>query len=64
MPIGLSSDRSSHFIAEAVQNLAKEIGTNCDLHTPWRLQSAEKVGRMNQSLKRQMSKVCQEAQKR
>ena len=60
-PIGLSSGRGPHFIAEAVQSLAK-VGVKWDLHTPWRPQTSGKVERMNQSLKGQISKICQEAQ--
>lgn len=38
------------------------IGIKWDLHTPWRPQSSGPVERMNQTVKRQMSKLCQETQ--
>lgn len=60
VPLGTSSDRGPHFIADIVQNLSTTLGIKWDLHTPWRPQSSGRVERMNQSLKRQMSKICQE----
>ncbi|KAK4810609.1 hypothetical protein QYF61_007346 [Mycteria americana] len=61
VPIGMSSDRGPHFVADIVQQLSKFLSINCDLHTPWRPQSSGKIERMNQTLKRQISKLCQEA---
>lgn len=49
-------------MAEAVQGLTKVLGIKWDLHTPWRTQLSGKVEKMNQSLKRQISKICEEAQ--
>ncbi|MCQ4179362.1 transposase family protein, partial [Klebsiella pneumoniae] len=60
VPIGISSDRGPHFVAEVVQGVSKILGITWDLHTPWRPQSSGKVERMNQILKRQISKICQE----
>ncbi|KAK4821608.1 hypothetical protein QYF61_025185 [Mycteria americana] len=60
VPIGMSSDRGPHFVAEIVQQVSRILGINWDLHTPWRPQSSGKIERMNQTLKRQISKVCQE----
>lgn len=60
VPLGVSSDRGPHFVAEIVQQVSKILGINWDLHTPWRPQSSGKIERMNQTLKRQMSKICQE----
>jgi len=56
----MSSDRGPHFVAEIVQQVSKILGINWDLHTPWRPQSSGRIERMNQTLKRQMSKICQE----
>jgi len=60
VPIGMSSDRGLHFVAEIVQQVNKILGINWDLHTPWRPQSSGKIERMNQTLKRQIKKICQE----
>jgi len=60
VPIGMSSDRGPHFVAEIVQQVSKILGINWDLHTPWRPQSSVRIERMNQTLKRQISKICQE----
>ena len=60
VPIGISSDRGPHFVAEVVQSVSKALGINWDLHASWRPQSSGKVERMNQTLKRQISKICQE----
>ncbi|KAK4819205.1 hypothetical protein QYF61_026821 [Mycteria americana] len=61
VPIGMSSDRGPHFVADVVQQLSKFLGIKRDLRTSWRPQSSGKIERMNQTLKRQISKLCQEA---
>lgn len=61
VPLGISSDRGPHFVAGIVQNVAKILGISWDLHTPWRPQSSGQVERMNQTLKGQIKKICQEA---
>lgn len=62
IPQRMSSDSGPHFIAEVVQGVAKFLQIQQDLHTPWRRQSSGKVKRMNRTLKRQISKLCQETQ--
>ncbi|KAK4810781.1 hypothetical protein QYF61_008753 [Mycteria americana] len=62
VPEGISSDNGPHFIAETVQGVSRFLDIKWDLHTPWRPQSSGKVERMNQTLKRQISKVCQGTQ--
>lgn len=57
IPTGMSSDRGPHFAAEVVRTLGRALGVKWDLHTPWRRQSSGQVGRMNQTLKRQRSKI-------
>ena len=57
----MSSDRGPHFIAGIVQEASKALGIQWDLHMPWRPQSSGKVERMNQSIKRQIGKKCQES---
>ncbi|XP_074402767.1 LOW QUALITY PROTEIN: uncharacterized protein LOC141730028 [Zonotrichia albicollis] len=61
VPLGLSSDRGPHFIAGVVQELARMLDITWNLHTPWRPQSSGQVERMNQTLKGQIKKICQEA---
>lgn len=61
VPIGISSDRGPHFVAQLVKEVSRCLGIQWDLHTPWRPQSSGQVEKMNQTLKRQLSKVCQEA---
>nr|XP_041567825.1 uncharacterized protein LOC121468376 [Taeniopygia guttata]XP_041567826.1 uncharacterized protein LOC121468376 [Taeniopygia guttata] len=61
VPLGISSDRRPHFIAMVVKEVSRLLGITWDLHTPWRPQSSGQVERMNQTLKRQISKICQEA---
>ncbi|RMC11843.1 hypothetical protein DUI87_11969 [Hirundo rustica rustica] len=57
----MSSDRGPHFVAGIIQGVAKALGIRWDLHTPWRPQSSGQVERMNQTLKNQLKKICQEA---
>ncbi|KAK4824649.1 hypothetical protein QYF61_017022 [Mycteria americana] len=47
---------------EIVKGVSRFLDIKWDLHTPWRPQSGGKGERMNQTLKRQISKVCQETQ--
>ncbi|KAJ7415099.1 Pol polyprotein [Willisornis vidua] len=61
VPLGLSSDRGPHFVAGVVQGIVAILGIEWGLHTPWRPQSSGQVERMNQTLKNQLSKICQEA---
>lgn len=61
VPIGISSDRGPHFIATVIKEVSRLLGITWDLPTPWRPQSSGQVERMNQTLKRQISKICQEA---
>nr|XP_009683115.1 PREDICTED: uncharacterized protein LOC104150530 [Struthio camelus australis] len=62
VPEGISSDKGPHFVSETVQGVSKFLQIQWDLHTPWRPQSSGKVDRMNQTLKRQISILCQETQ--
>lgn len=56
----MSSDRGSHFICEVLQQLSEQLSISWDFHTPWRPQYSGSVKQMNQTLKRQISKMCQE----
>ncbi|KAM9586515.1 uncharacterized protein ACIBXB_007598 isoform 2-T5 [Morphnus guianensis] len=44
---------------EAVQGISQCLQITWELQTPWRPQSSGKVERMNQTLKRQLAKLCQ-----
>ncbi|RMB93984.1 hypothetical protein DUI87_29571 [Hirundo rustica rustica] len=61
IPLGMLSDRGPHFVAGIIQGVAKALGIRWDLRTPWRPQSSGQVERMNQTLKNQLKKICQEA---
>lgn len=61
VPLGLSSDRGPHFIAGIVQEVARMLDISWDLHTPWRPQLSGQVEQMNQTIKGQIKKICQEA---
>lgn len=62
IPEGPSSDNGPHFISQIVQEISRALQIKWDLHTTWRLQSSGQVERMNQTLKRQLIKICQESQ--
>nr|XP_009485473.1 PREDICTED: transmembrane protein 161B [Pelecanus crispus] len=62
VPEGMPSDNGPHFIAQIVQEVAKLLQMTWELHAPWRPQSSCNVKRMNQTLKRQISKLCPETQ--
>lgn len=61
VPVGMSSDRGRRFVADVVRRISEIWGIKWDLRTPRRPQSRGKIERMNQTLKRQVSKICQEA---
>ncbi|XP_056371414.1 uncharacterized protein LOC130266110 [Oenanthe melanoleuca] len=60
VPLGISSHRGPHFVATVVKDVSQILGITWDLHTPYRPQASGKVERMNGTLKRQISKICQE----
>lgn len=51
----MSSD-STHFVVEVVIEISVLLNITWKLHAPNRLQSSEKVERMNEMLKTQLSK--------
>ena len=55
----MGSDKRPAFVAEVVQLVAKGLKITWKLHTAHRPQSSRKVGQMNQTLKLQLSKLCQ-----
>lgn len=50
-PLGMSSDRESHFIAGTVGQGSKALGIQRDLHTLCQPQASGKVRRMNYAIK-------------
>ena len=60
IPEGISSNNGPHFLAEVMQEISKFLQIKWELHTPRRPQSSGKLERMNQPLKRQLAKLCQE----
>ncbi|KAK4805517.1 hypothetical protein QYF61_004456 [Mycteria americana] len=62
IPEGMASHNGPRFIAKIVQEVAKFLQFDWNFQTAWRPQSGGKVERMNQTLKGQISKLCQESQ--
>ena len=60
IPINFGLDNRAEFVAEVVKLVAKKLNITCKLHTAYRPQSAGKMEWMNQTLKLQLSKLCQE----
>jgi transposase InsO family protein len=60
IPISIGSDNGPTFVAEVLKQLAKELKITWNLHTVYRPQSSGKIEKVNQTLKTQMSKLCQE----
>ena len=53
----LGSDSGPAFISQVTQSLAQVLGTNWKLHCTNRLHSSEQVERMNQTLKKVLTKL-------
>ncbi|CAM4530021.1 unnamed protein product [Caretta caretta] len=61
LPLWMESDNGTHFTSKIIQSISHALQIPWKLHTPWRLQASGVVERTNQTLKRHLSKVCQEA---
>ncbi|XP_034625181.1 protein NYNRIN-like, partial [Trachemys scripta elegans] len=61
LPRWMESDNGTHFTSQVVQKISDALQIPWKLHTPWRPQASGVVERTNQTLKRHLSKVCQEA---
>ncbi|CAM4662621.1 unnamed protein product [Lepidochelys kempii] len=57
----MESDNGTHFTSKIIQSISHALQIPWKLHTPWRPQASGVVKRTNQTLKRHLSKVCQEA---
>uniref|UniRef100_UPI00398F3790 protein NYNRIN-like n=1 Tax=Pristiophorus japonicus TaxID=55135 RepID=UPI00398F3790 len=60
IPMGINSDRGTHFTGKIVQNLAEALGFQWKLHIPYQPQSSGMVERVNGIIKSTLTKVCQE----
>jgi transposase InsO family protein len=60
IPISIGSEIGPGFVAEVVKQLTKGLKITWNLHTVYQPQSLGKVKRIHQTLKTQMSKLCQE----
>lgn len=60
IPMGINSDRGTHFTGKIVQNLAEALGFQWKLHIPYQPQSSGIVERVNGIIKSTLTKVCQE----
>ncbi|CAM4344410.1 unnamed protein product [Lepidochelys kempii] len=56
----MESDNGTHFTSKIIQSISHALQIPWKLHTPWRPQASGVVERTNQTLKRHLSKVCQE----
>uniref|UniRef100_A0ABM5FXN6 Protein NYNRIN-like n=1 Tax=Pogona vitticeps TaxID=103695 RepID=A0ABM5FXN6_9SAUR len=57
----MDSDRGTHFSQKVLQKVADVLGIKWKLHTPWHPESSGKTERMNQTLKKQIMKLIQQA---
>lgn len=56
----IDSDQGSHFTSKVLQGIMKGLEISWEFHTPWHPPSSGRVERMNQTLKRQLSKLVVE----
>ncbi|CAM5156336.1 unnamed protein product [Natator depressus] len=61
LPLWMESDNGTNFTSKIIQSISHALQIPWKLHTPWRPQASGVVERTNQTLKRHLSKVCQEA---
>lgn len=53
----IDSDKGSYFTSKVLRSVITALGIQWEYHTPWHPQSYERVERMNQTLKHQLSKL-------
>ncbi|RMC21564.1 hypothetical protein DUI87_02431 [Hirundo rustica rustica] len=58
----IDSDRRTHFTSKVLQQIIQSLGIKWELHTPWHPQSSGRVERMNQTLRRTLTKLIVETQ--
>ncbi|CAM4653513.1 unnamed protein product [Lepidochelys kempii] len=57
LPQWMESDNGTHFMSKIIQSISHALQIPWKLHTPWRPQASGVVERINQTLKRHLSKV-------
>lgn len=60
IPVGISSDKGWYFVAEVVVEISELLNITWELHSFYGPQTIMKVKRMNQTVKTQLIKICQE----
>ncbi|NXF00248.1 TF26 protein, partial [Menura novaehollandiae] len=58
----IDSDRGTHFTSRVLQQTTQALGTEWEMHSPWHPQSSGRVERMNQTVKRTLTKLMIETQ--
>jgi hypothetical protein len=53
----VDSENESHFTASIIKELMKALGLKWEYHTQWHPSSSGRAERMNQTFKRQLSKL-------
>uniref|UniRef100_A0A8C0BLD6 ribonuclease H n=1 Tax=Buteo japonicus TaxID=224669 RepID=A0A8C0BLD6_9AVES len=53
----IDSDRGPHFVSKIITETFQALGTNWQYHTPWHPQSSGRVERMNEEIKKQLTKL-------
>ena len=51
VPTVISSDKRAHFYVQVVQQVSRLLGTDWQLHTPYRPQANGQAGKMNHMIK-------------
>lgn len=64
LPLYIGSDNIRHFTDTVVQEVSRALGINWKLHCSWNPKSSSQVEHFNQSLKRHLSKLCQETRQK
>ena len=60
LPKSIQSDSGPTFISQITKEVSRALGIKWSLHSSWRPQSLGKVKRTNETLKRNLAKLCQE----
>ncbi|NXE99864.1 TF211 protein, partial [Menura novaehollandiae] len=58
----INSDRGTHFTSRVLQQTTQALGIEWEMHTPWHPQSLGRAERINQTLKRTLTKLMIETQ--
>ena len=58
LPVTMASDNAPAFVSQIVQGLAQALGTKWKLHCEYNPQSSGQVEKMNQTLKKTLTKLA------